>query len=272
MPYERELEVALEACRGARPRILEEYARFEPIPDAAAEIKLDVDRETQEALLQHLDAAFPGDGFCAEEDTPALARIRQATRAAGRTWIIDPIDGTRGFARKLGEFSVMVALAEGSRVVVGVVLEPVSGLATYATRGGGCWQRTGNGPATRCHVTGTARLADAALVMSRPSRPGKRSPQEEALAPARVLRTYSAGIKLALVARGEADLYLNTYPNFHDWDVCAGQILVEEAGGRVTTRSGRELIYGAADAGQRDGLLASNGVLHEQALAALQRG
>jgi fructose-1,6-bisphosphatase/inositol monophosphatase family enzyme len=55
----------------------------------------------------------------------------------------------------------------------------------------------------------------------------------ERLKPARVVETYSGGVKLAMVARGDADLYANTYTNFHDWDICAGQILVEEAGGRV---------------------------------------
>jgi fructose-1,6-bisphosphatase/inositol monophosphatase family enzyme len=72
------------------------------------------------------------------------------------------------------------------------------------------------------------------------------------------------------VACGEADFYVNSYPNFHDWDVCAGQLLVEEAGGRVTTLSGREVVYGRPQADQRNGLLASNGLLHEAALAALR--
>jgi 3'(2'), 5'-bisphosphate nucleotidase len=90
-----------------------------------------------------------------------------------------------------------------------------------------------------------------------------------ALAPRRVLETYSAGVKLALVARGEADLYLNTYPQFNDWDICAGQILVEEAGGRVSGLLGEPIQYGGAT-GQRSGLLASNGLLHESAVAAIR--
>jgi 3'(2'), 5'-bisphosphate nucleotidase len=141
---------------------------------------------------------------------------------------------------------------------------------TYAVRGGGCWQRTGAGAAARCHVTGTASLDAAALVVSRSSRPGKPSPHIDALRPARVVRTYSAGIKLALVARGEVDLYLNTYPNFHDWDVCAGHVLVEEAGGKVTTPRGQDVTYGKAAAAQRQGLLAGNGLVHEEALARLR--
>jgi 3'(2'), 5'-bisphosphate nucleotidase len=272
MPHERELEVALEACGRTLQPILDEYNRFEPILDAAADIKLNVDRVTQEILLGHLDTAFPGDSFCAEEDTPTLTRAQQVRRSPERTWVVDPIDGTRGFAMKNGEFSVMVALVERNQVVVGVVLEPVTDRWTYAVRDGGCWQRTGGQAATRCRVSPTADLHAAALVVSRSSRPGKASPQVEALRAAGVVRTYSAGIKLALVARGEVDLYLNTYPNFHDWDVCAGHVLVEEAGGRVTTLGGQEVTYGKAAAGQRQGLLASNGFVHAAAVHALRAG
>jgi 3'-phosphoadenosine 5'-phosphosulfate (PAPS) 3'-phosphatase len=89
---------------------------------------------------------------------------------------------------------------------------------------------------------------------------------------ARVVETYSAGVKLARVARGEADLYVNTYPSFHDWDICAGHILVEEAGGKVTGLAGEEIQYGLPGAGQSRGLLATNGVLHEAALERLKGG
>jgi 3'(2'), 5'-bisphosphate nucleotidase len=97
------------------------------------------------------------------------------------------------------------------------------------------------------------------------------TPPVAALKPARVIETYSAGIKLALVARGEADVYVNTYEAFHDWDVCAGDILVAEAGGKVTGLKGEELRYGLPGAWQRSGLLATNGALHEAAVAGLKQ-
>ena len=71
-----------------------------------------MDRLTQELLLGHLNGAFPQDSYCAEEDTSRLARVRAEARNPERTWIVDPIDGTRGFAMKNGEFSVMVTLVE----------------------------------------------------------------------------------------------------------------------------------------------------------------
>src|SRR5439155_123979 len=82
-------------------------------PDARADITTEVDRQSQEAILGSLRRRFPGDALCAEEETPTLAA---AARSGPRVWVVDPIDGTRGFAQKNGEFSVMIALLEEGRV------------------------------------------------------------------------------------------------------------------------------------------------------------
>jgi 3'(2'), 5'-bisphosphate nucleotidase len=269
MPHslENELNTALAAASQAGRVILDQYERFDAIPDARADISTQADRDAQEVILQILHRAFPGDALRAEEKTPSLA---DAPSTSPRCWIVDPIDGTRGFARKNGEFSVMVAFMEQGKILVGVVLEPVADRMTYATSGGGCWQRLGpTGAPTRCHVRSTKELSEAILVQSHSRSPGRQAALVAALTPQRVLETYSAGIKLALVARGEADLYLNTYPFFNDWDICAGQILVEEAGGKVSGLLGEPIHYGGAT-GQRSGLLASNGLLHESALAVIR--
>jgi 3'(2'), 5'-bisphosphate nucleotidase len=265
--YDRELHAGLEAARLAGDALRQAYERFQVIDDAPANISTAADRQSQEIILGHLHGAFPGDALCAEEET---ATLRAAAHTGARLWIVDPIDGTRGFARKNGEFSVMVAFVDDGRPAVGIVLEPATNRLTYAVRGEGCWRLDGQSaePAA-CRVSTVTALTQATLTQSHSRTPGARSKQVAALNPARVVETYSAGIKLALVARGEADLYLNTYEAFHDWDICAGQVLVAEAGGIVTGLSGQELRYGQPGAWQRDGLLASNGVLHEAAVAAL---
>jgi 3'(2'), 5'-bisphosphate nucleotidase len=268
MPFEEELQVALHVVGLAGQAILEDYARFQVVPDAPADITTETDRRAQEIILKALSRAYPDDALCAEEETPTLA---QTARTGQRLWIIDPIDGTRGFARKLGEFSVMVALVELGKVVVGVVSEPAHGRLTYAVRAGGCWRHDAAlAAAEPCRASAISSVAAATLTQSHSGNVDSPSRHLQALQPARVLETYSAGIKLALVARGEADLYLNGYESYHDWDICAGQILVEEAGGRVTNLLGQEPRYGLPGAVQRHGLLASNGLLHETALAALR--
>ena len=118
-------------------------------------------------------------------------------------------------------------------------------------------------------VTQTADLTHCTLTQSH-TKPG-RGPTiaVERLQPARIIETYSAGIKLAQVARGEADIYACEYDAMNDWDIAAGQILVTEAGGKVTTNDGRPLVFGRADPLQTGGLLATNGVLHEAAMGRL---
>jgi 3'(2'), 5'-bisphosphate nucleotidase len=265
MPYVAELTAALEAAEQARQVVAQAYATFLQIPDAPASIHTEADSRSQEIILQHLRKRFPSDALCAEEETPTLAG---AAHAGPRLWIVDPIDGTRGFARKNGEFSIMVAFVDRGKAAVGVVVEPAHERLCYATRGGGCWRRDGNAAEpVRCQVSGATELTAAALVQSRSRDPGVPTGQVQALRPARVVETYSAGIKLALVARGEVDLYVNRYLAFHDWDICAGQVLVEEAGGTVTGLGGQEIHYGTEGAWQRTGLLATNGRLHAAAAA-----
>ena len=262
---DRELAVALDAVQAASQYLVEEYARFQQIPDAPADITTHADRQAQEIVLQHLARAFPGDALCAEENTPTL---QNAAHTGDRLWIIDPIDGTRGFAQKNGEFSVMVGFVKHGQIALGIVGQPASQRLTYATRGGGCWRRDGNdATAQRCQVTSVKTLEQATLTQSRSRNPDKPSRWVQALRPAKVIESHSAGIKLALVARGEADLYLNTYDAFHDWDICAGHILVSEAGGKVTGSDGETLVYGLPGAWQRHGLLATNGAIHDGALA-----
>jgi 3'(2'), 5'-bisphosphate nucleotidase len=267
MQYERELEAALEASRRAGRVILDMYARFRAIPDAPADISTEADRRSQETILDHLHRAFPADALCAEESTPAFAAVPVI---GPRMWIVDPIDGTRGFARKNGEFSVMVGFVADGISTVGVVLEPALERLTYAVRDAGCWRRDSETEAAVvCRVSSTTDLSSATLIQSRSHKDGPPSRPLEALKPASVVAAYSAGIKLARVARGEADLYLNTYPAFRDWDACAGHVLVDEAGGRMTGLGGQEILYGRPGARHEVGLLATNGLLHAPALAAL---
>jgi 3'(2'), 5'-bisphosphate nucleotidase len=264
MAYEKELQTALEAAERAGEVILHHYSAFIAIPDAKADISTQADRDSQETILQHIRQAFPQDSLCAEENTPTLA---SANRDGPRLWIVDPIDGTRGFARKNGEFSVMIALLDENLIRVGVVLEPSTNRLTYASRGQGCWrQDMPNSPPIRCRVGQAKTLSEAILTQSHSRRPGRQHTLATALSPGKLIETYSAGIKLAQVARGEADLYLNTYLHFNDWDICAGQILVEEAGGMVTGLRGEPIRYGVGQKAERTGLLASNGLLHQGSL------
>lgn len=267
MPHERELQAALDAARKAERVVLDAYTRFQAIPDAPIDISTEADRQAQETILSHLKTIFPGDALCAEERTPTL---ESAAHVGSRLWVVDPIDGTRGFARKNGEFSVMIAFVEQGRLGVGVVLEPAKHRCTFAARGRGCWRQDGKNDPVACRVSATTDLAASAMVQSHSRTPNEPSRITQAIRPGRVVETYSAGVKLALVARGEVDLYVNDYTRFHDWDIAAGHLLVTEAGGVVTGLHGEELQYGLPEAWQKFGLLGSNGLVHAEALKRLE--
>ena len=269
MNLERELAAALAAAERAGQFIRAEYESFTPIPNAPSDISTHVDKGSQDIILKFLHDAFPHDGLCAEEDTATPQTA--AANAPSRMWVVDPIDGTRGFAMKNGEFSTMIGLTVDRVPVLGVVLEPTTMTYTYAVQGGGCWTRIGtNGEAIRCRVRNTEQAGSCVLVQSRPRPKDAPTPAQLALKPIRTLQMYSAGVKLAVVARGEADVYVNTYPNFRDWDICAGHILVTEAGGTVSGLRGEPLTYGEEGFAQRRGLVASTSGIHAAVIERLR--
>jgi 3'(2'), 5'-bisphosphate nucleotidase len=266
MMLEKELATALLAAEAACDYLRSAYTAFEVIPNAPACISTVADSETQEIILKQLHAAFPDDQLRAEETT---ATLKLAPLTASRTWIVDPIDGTRGFARKNGEFSVMIGLVQDQRPILGVVAEPLLNRVTYATRGGGCWVRVGDMEPQRCHVSGCTDLAETTLVRSHRDAGRGPTPREIALNCGKTIATYSAGIKLAMIARGEAEVYLNSYVGFHDWDVCAGEALVLEAGGVVSEVNGKSIEYGSPSTSERAGMVATTQRLHPAVLQCL---
>lgn len=265
-PFFDELQDALAAARQAGEFIMAAYHDFTPIPDAPANISTDIDRGSQDLILNYLRTNYPGDALCAEETT---ASKDTANAGASRCWVVDPIDGTRGFVMKNGEFSVMIALTVDTRPVVGVVLEPATGIVTFASQGGGCWTESADGVPRRCHVKTVSKL-DAITVVQSHTKPGSPSMPVEKLKPAKVLEMYSAGVKMAVVARGEADLYANTYGKFADWDICAGDILVTEAGGVVSGLIGEPITYGKPGFAQESGLIACSSAIHVTAMERLR--
>ena len=264
MSFDKELSAALEAAERAADLIRREYESFVAIPDAPVSISTHVDKASQDLILKFLHKCFPEDALCAEE---SISGYEQIPKTSARSWVVDPIDGTRGFAKKMGQFSVMIGLLVDGRPVVGVVAEPAQHRMTYARLGGGCWSHISDATAIRCRVSN--RKANEFVLVQSWAKPGQISRPVELLKPARVVETYSGGVKLAMVARGEVDVYPNTYETFYDWDICAGHVLVTEAGGTVTDLAGREIVYQAADFSQRKGLLATNGQGHAEVVKGL---
>jgi myo-inositol-1(or 4)-monophosphatase len=236
MSFQRELEVSLEAAREAAAILRRHYARetkswekSDDNPVTAADL------ESDRAIARHLRAAFPGDALLSEETLSDPARLRNP-----RVWIIDPMDGTKEFIQRIPEFGVSIALCERGEPVVGVIANPVQGVTLWASRGGGCFRDGARTEVSRC-----AELASAVVIASRTEI--SRHQFDPYQGWFKELRPVgSIAWKLACIASGEGDLNISVAPK-NDWDVCAGDLLVREAGGAYLAFDGSPRAYNQAD-------------------------
>ena len=257
--WSRELDVARALARDAAAPVLEVYATdFEVFQKAGKEPVTLADRAASRLIVAGLRAAFPGDAVLSEEEADSAARI-----GAERVWIVDPVDGTKEFISRNGEFSIMIGLAAAGVAVVGAVYLPASGRMFSGAAGAGAFD--GERP---IRVSAVARPAEARLVVSRSHRGRLTDPFKAALGVVHETPSGSVGIKAGLIAAGEADLYVNPSSKSRLWDGCAPDAVLSAAGGRFTDLDGRPLAYGGAELYNKRGILASNGLLHDDALRA----
>jgi 3'(2'), 5'-bisphosphate nucleotidase len=186
---------------------------------------------------------------------------------APRVFFVDPLDGTRDFVARNGEFVVMIGLAERGRAVSGVVHSPVQSTAWVGAIGVGAWEISDAGGVKRpIRVSREGSLSHARTVVSR----SRRDPDlEKALAALGVERVHargSAGLKAADVATGRADIYVQTGCAGQRWDACAPEAIVRAAGGQCSDLLGNEFDYSQPRLENDRGLLMTNGGLHGPAL------
>jgi 3'(2'), 5'-bisphosphate nucleotidase len=196
------------------------------------------DRASHEVIMAGLQQAYPEIPILSEEgrDIPYEERCQWS-----RFWLVDPLDGTKEFIKRNGEFTVNIALIEDGQVVAGVVYVPVRNTMYFGGLGAGCWRLEGDGEAEEIRVREADHTAGLTVVMSR-SHP---SPELEAyLQNIRVAEALPVGssLKLCVVAEGKADLYPRLGPTM-EWDTAAGHGVVEAAGGTVLTVEGKPLKY-----------------------------
>ena len=223
----------------------------------------EADHESEAIIVAALERAFPDHHIHAEEGGGAGA----PADATPYTWYIDPLDGTTNFAHGLPQFSISIALTDRERSLVGVVLDPMRGECFTAARGAGAAL---NG--RPIHVSPTPRLSQALASTGFPY--DRWTAEDDNIAEWRrfmkrtqgTRRLGSAALDLAWVAMGRLDLFWEKRLN--PWDVLAGALLVEEAGGRVTDFEGNRPTPERLGAK----ILASNDLVHEEALAVFRLG
>ena len=250
------LAAALAAAEEAGRLIRKRYGTALKVRDkGVADIVTEVDAAAERLIRRRLLAAFPG--------IPVLGEEGGGGEGADRLWIVDPLDGTVNFAHGYPVFSVSIALVDKGRPVAGVVHDPTRQESFRAERSRGAWLGS-----RRLKVTRRKRLIESLLSTGFSYQRGKALDRSLAHfgrfhhAARAVRRPGSAAIDLAYVAAGRFDGFWET--GLKPWDVAAGWLLVEEAGGRVTDYAGRPYRVGTPD------ILASNGTLHAPMMRTLR--
>lgn len=258
------LAVALSAAHAAGEIIRRTTGRVAALEKGGkSDLVTASDRECQSAIFGHIRDAFPGHAILGEEDVPAgAAAAAEAIAHVAREpflWVVDPIDGTTNFAAGLPLCCVSIAAVRAGRVHVAVVYDPARDESFTATRGFGAQL---NGSPMR--VGAAAELRDAIVAYGGLGRvEAVAAPTLRVIASlasrTRAMRGLgSAALHLAYVAAGRLDASLDA--SLSVWDTAAGTLLVEEAGGRMSSWRG-----GAYELTTRD-TLASNGAVHQAML------
>lgn len=275
------LDVVARLLRDARSLLLEGYS---PTPGAdpqrrerlgtitksgPSDLVTVYDRKVEEFLVEGLQRSFPGEFILGEEGTGGgTAHFAEATKDTNLAWVLDPIDGTTNFSRAYPFFCSTIALLERGadghwRSQVGGVYDPLRDELFTASRGNGAWlnrQRLSvtrvDQPASALLTTGFASVRKAGAL--RNFELFSKITQQTL----GVRRDGSAALDLSYVAAGRIDAYWES--NLSPWDVAAGVLLVEEAGGKVTTHNGLEVDVISGE------ILSSNGFLHKWLLSTLK--
>ena len=267
--YEHELTVALELAREAGAAILDFYEGPLEIEQKASaddrEPVTQADRLANEIIVARLGREFPSDGILAEESIDTSRRLDKS-----RVWMIDPLDGTTGFIEGNGDFAVQIGLTENGEAVLGVVYLPLTGVLYRTVRGGGTWIERPNFAPQQCRVSDHREISTMRLAASRSHRSPRMDKVVQAFGLPEEIRRGSVGIKVGLIVEQQCDLYVHLSPRTKQWDTCAPEVILHEAGGRITDLFGRPLRYNHADVQNRNGIVASNGASHDRIVELLQ--
>jgi 3'(2'), 5'-bisphosphate nucleotidase len=266
--YEHELRVACELARAAGAAILEHYEGPLKIKQKNsaddAEPVTQADTIANDLIVSQLKREFPDDGILAEESVDTMRRLEKA-----RVWMVDPLDGTNGFIDGNGDFAVQIGLAEDGLCMLGVVYQPLPGVMYRAIRGEGTWIERPEFDPVRANVSQTRTISEMRLAASRSHRSPRMNKVVDEFGFKKEVQRGSVGIKIGLLIEQQCDVYIHLSSRTKQWDTCAPEVILTEAGGRITDLFGYPLNYNVPDVQNRNGLIASNGVSHDQIIKTL---
>ncbi len=261
MRLQRELDEAATIALGAGDIIREIYAQ-----DFAVSFKGErdpvtaADTKANSFIVAALREAFPTDGIVAEETADQSDALK-----SGRVWFVDPLDGTKEFIAKNGEFAVMIGLAIDGEAKLGVVYQVAKDKLYRGAVNEGSWLRT-DGQERALQVSQAAEPSELRLVCSRSHRARSIDMVVERLGIRRESKSGSVGLKVGLIAEQQADLYVHLSDRSSHWDACAPEAILRGAGGRFTRLDGTPYRYGGSDLRTDGGILACNAAAYDAVL------
>jgi len=257
------LETIIDTITKAGDKILEVYEsnfQVEKKDDNSPITKADLESNKiiKESLLQ---TRIP---ILSEEDTDDKSRMDSE-----KVWIIDPLDGTQDFVNKTGEFTVMIGLVENHIPIMGLVYWPTEKKLYFAENGFGAFCYDSQGW-TKISVRNVEEVAKSLALVSRHHLSDK---EKKMLDHLKIKNTASIGssLKVMEIASGRADIYLTSTNKMKQWDTAASHCIISEAGGKMTDISGNDLVYNTESVNHENGLLVTNGSIHEEVVSKISK-
>lgn len=266
--FQHELAVAVDVARSAGAAILEQYKGPVNVEQKTLEDDIEpvtqADRIANEMIVTRLQREFPNDGILAEESVDTERRLGKS-----RVWMVDPLDGTNGFIDGNGDFAVQIGLVEDGVCVVAVVYQPLPGVLYRAVLGEGTWIERPELALERAQTSDKTDLPSMRVAVSRSHRSPRTNRLIEHFGFREEVQRGSVGIKIGLIIERQCDVYIHLSGRTKQWDTCAPQLILTEAGGRLTDLFGAPLNYNVPDVQNRNGLVASNGASHDRLIETL---
>lgn len=251
--YEKELEVSIYAAKEAAKIIMDVYRSN----DLGVEIKNDLspvtkaDKASDALISKILKENFPTYSLLTEESTDDLSRLNNEY-----VFIVDPIDGTKEYVAHADEFTINIGLSYKHQPVMGVILIPVTGEIFYATKNGGAYYLNQD-LLVKIHCN--SKLNDLTALVSRfHTNEQEKKMLDKHSDVIKHRKTIGATIKGCLIAKGEAEISYRFSSNTKEWDTCAMQAIVEEAGGFLLKFDGTPIVYNREDVYNKDGYVICN--------------
>ncbi|MCU0415025.1 MAG: inositol monophosphatase [Ignavibacteriaceae bacterium] len=223
----------------------------------------ETDKASEKMITDFIKKKYPSHGILAEEGS-------DFNKSAEYLWVVDPLDGTTNFAHGLPIFAVSIGVQKNGETIAGVVYDVMRDIIYSAEKGNGSFE---NGK--KISVSKNDNLGHSVLVTGFPynirENPDKAFERFIAfLKHARAIRRLgSAAIDFCYVANGVFDGFWEV--SLHPWDICAGKLIVEEAGGIVTDFDGNKIdIYSTCLAGRQERILATNGLIHQKMIEVMR--